>query len=151
MQLIYLVRRIQNLIDVEFPELRGSLKIGSIIEARLHKSEESCSYFSHFVTRVVKIWDRPLFHIRSKCNIVQMTVECDLSEPGRCRRELVDEEPFFVLQCKYGIEVGIPTKRLMNYLEDDLTMKGCTLECTSLLMEGGPASFRVLDTCKIIK
>lgn len=135
----------------QFPGLDGTLRIGSIVEAKLIKNERPSEYFSHFVARVEKIWDQPLFPIHSTCNIVQMTLECDLSEKGRCRREIVGKDSFFVLQCKYGIEASIPVKRLMNYLEEDLTIKESTLKCNSIIKKGGPTSFLIPDTCKIIK
>lgn len=52
---------------------------------------------------------------------------------------------------RYGIEASISVKRLMDYLGDDMTIKGSILECDSILMEGGPTSFMIRDTCKIIK
>ncbi|GMS89294.1 hypothetical protein PENTCL1PPCAC_11469, partial [Pristionchus entomophagus] len=139
----------------QFPGLCEKLKIGSIIEAKLHKSNNSNLNFTHFVVRVIKIWDEPLFPIRCTANIVQMKVVCDLSQPGRCRRDIVMQGnttfDFFILLCKFGFEVCTSTNRLMDYLGEDMTMKGCTLECVCVIMEGGPTPFRILDTCKIIK
>ncbi|GMT19121.1 hypothetical protein PFISCL1PPCAC_10418, partial [Pristionchus fissidentatus] len=108
-------------------------------------------FISHFVARVGKIWDLPLFPLHSGCNILQITVEVDLSQPGRCRKELTKDEAFFILSCKFGMEVSISVDRLGPHLSNNMTMDNTILECKSIMMAGAPTSFRILDTCTIIK
>lgn len=147
---VFLTESPLKAVNEQFPEAK--LQIGSIIEALLLKNECRAEYFSHFVARVEQIWDVPLFPIRSNSNLVQVTLECDLSVKGRCRRDIIGSESYFILECKYGVEASIPAERLpIDFLSDDMTLQGSILVCNMIITGGGPTFFRILDTCRIIK